>query len=119
MVFATNIKPNELVDEAFLRRIQYKVQAESPTLHQFRDIFKICCLQRQLAYDDGLVEGLLDGFYRPRGIGLRGCHPRDLIEQALSMAEYLGEPRQLTAELLEAACDAYFVDEAEPAPTYA
>jgi len=119
IVFATNIKPTELVDEAFLRRIQYKVLVESPTVQEFRDIFKGCCLQRELPYDDGLVETLLDGFYRPRGIALRGCQPRDLIDQALSLAEYLGEPRRLTAELLEAACTGYFVDDAEPAPTYA
>ena len=119
IVFATNIKPTELVDEAFLRRIQYKVLVESPTVQEFRDIFKGCCLQRELPYDDGLVETLLGGFYRPRGIALRGCQPRDLIDQALSLAEYLGEPRRLTAELLEAACAGYFVDDAEPAPTYA
>ena len=56
--------------------------------------------ERGLAYDDALVDGLLSDFYRPRGIPLRGCHPRDLIDQALSLAEYLGEPRRLTRELL-------------------
>ena len=119
LVFATNLQPSTLVDEAFLRRIHYKVLAESPTVQEFRDIFKGCCLQRELPYEDGLVESLLDGFYRPRGIALRGCQPRDLIDQALSLAEYLGEPRRLTGELLEAACTGYFVDDAEPAPTYA
>ena len=48
-----------------------------------------------------------------RNIRFRGCHPRDLIDQALAHAEYLGEPRELTPELLEAACDAYFVDDTE------
>jgi len=119
LVFATNLQPSTLVDEAFLRRIHYKVLAESPTVQEFRDIFKGCCLQRELPYEDGLVETLLDRFYRPRGIALRGCQPRDLIDQALSLAEYLGEPRRLTAELLEAACEGYFVDDADPAPTYA
>jgi predicted ATPase with chaperone activity len=119
LVFATNLQPSTLVDEAFLRRIRYKVLAESPTVEEFRDIFKNCCLQRELPYDDGLVENLLDGFYRPRGIALRGCQPRDLIDQALSLAEYRGEPRRLTPELLEGACAGYFVDDSEPAPTYA
>jgi len=35
----------------------------------------------------------------------------DLIDHALAYAEYLGEPRQLTPALLEAACAAYFVDD--------
>jgi hypothetical protein len=46
---------------------------------------------------------------------MRGCHPRDLIEQALAHAEYIGEPPVLTSELLEAACAGYFVDDTERA----
>jgi hypothetical protein len=119
LVFATNIQPSTLVDEAFLRRIHYKVLAESPTSQEFTEIFKNYCGRQDIPYDPSLVEDLLEGFYRPRGIPLRGCHPRDLIAQALSLAEYLGEPRCLTTELLQAACAGYFVEEAEPTPVYA
>ena len=119
LVFATNIQPSTLVDEAFLRRIHYKVLAESPTSQEFAEIFKNYCGRQDVPYDPSLVEDLLEGFYRPRGIPLRGCHPRDLIAQALSLAEYLGEPRRLTTELLQAACDGYFVEDAEPTPVYA
>jgi len=42
---------------------------------------------------------------------MRGCHPRDLIEHALSLADYCGQPNELTSELLESACATYFVDE--------
>jgi predicted ATPase with chaperone activity len=119
LVFATNLRPSTLVDEAFLRRIRYKVFAESPTLEEFMMIFERCCLERHIPYDPALVDGLLRDVFRPRRIPLRGSHPRDLIDQALSMAEYLGEPRRLTPELLEAACAGYFVDDAEPVPVYA
>jgi predicted ATPase with chaperone activity len=119
MVFATNVRPAELVDEAFLRRIHYKVFAESPTVEDFALIFNNCCRERGLAYDRKLVDELLRSYYRPRQIPLRGCHPRDLIEQALSLAEYRGDPPHLTTELLEAACAGYFVDDTEPAPVYA
>ena len=54
---------------------------------------------------------LLEHFYRPRHIGLRGCHPRDLIHQALALASYRSQPRRLTPELLEAACASYFISE--------
>src|SRR5262245_32078738 len=40
VVFATNLNPSDLVDEAFLRRIQYKVLAESPSVEQFTKIFE-------------------------------------------------------------------------------
>jgi predicted ATPase with chaperone activity len=113
VVFATNIKPSELVDEAFLRRIRYKVYAQGPTVAEFTQIFEMCCRERAIPFDRALVQRLLKDYYEPRKIALRGCHPRDLIEQSLSFAEYLGEPRQLTPELLDLACAGYFVDERE------
>jgi hypothetical protein len=119
MVFATNIRPSELVDEAFLRRIRYKVFAESPTLDDFRRIFEQYCGSRGIAFDPSHVDHLLDHFYRPRRVPLRGCHPRDLIEQALSLAAYRGEPAALTPDLLDAACATYFVADEEPAAVYA
>jgi SpoVK/Ycf46/Vps4 family AAA+-type ATPase len=111
VVFATNIKPSELVDEAFLRRIQYKVLAESPTPATFKMIFETCCRERGLRFDPSLVDRMIAGYLLPRGIQLRGCHPRDLIGRALAQAEYLGLPRELTNELLEDACSGYFIDE--------
>jgi hypothetical protein len=111
VAFATNIRPQELVDEAFLRRIHYKVLCESPTHEDYIVIFRNYCRTKNVAFDRGLVEDLLENYYKPRHLPLRGCHPRDLIEQSLSLAEYLGQPAALTPELLRAACDSYFVDE--------
>ncbi len=116
LVFATNLRPSTLVDEAFLRRIHYKVFAESPGVEEFVHIFRNHCETRGLEFDRGLVDHLLREYYAPRQIQLRGCHPRDLIEQALSLAEYRGDPHALTPSLLEAACDSYFVEDEEPSP---
>jgi SpoVK/Ycf46/Vps4 family AAA+-type ATPase len=113
--FATNIRPQELVDEAFLRRIHYKVLCESPSPDDFTLIFRNYCTQVNVPFDRDLVHDLLENYYAPRGIPLRGCHPRDLIDQSLSLAEYLGQLRALTPELLRAACDSYFVDDSEAA----
>ena len=96
IVFATNVRPAELVDEAFLRRIQYKIFAESPTVEDFKMIFASCCRDLGATAETGLVEQLLLEYYRPRKIALRGCHPRDLIKQALSLASYLNRPPHLT-----------------------
>jgi predicted ATPase with chaperone activity len=111
VVFATNIKPTELVDEAFLRRIQYKILAESPTPATFKIIFETCCRERGLAFDPSLVDRIVAEYFVPRGIPLRGCHPRDLIGRVLAQTEYLGLPHQLTSELLEDACAGYFIDD--------
>jgi hypothetical protein len=113
VAFATNIRPQELVDEAFLRRIHYKVLCESPSPEDFVLIFRNYCEAQGVGFERELVQDLLGNYYRTRNLPLRGCHPRDLIEQSLSLAEYLGRPRELTPELLRAACDSYFVDDSE------
>jgi predicted ATPase with chaperone activity len=119
IVCATNIRPGELVDEAFLRRIHYKIFAESPTKAEFLQIFENCCREQHLEFRPDVIEWLLATYFKPRQIQLRGCHPRDLIGQVTSLAEYLGQPAEVSPELLEAACAAYFVDDREAPPTYA
>jgi SpoVK/Ycf46/Vps4 family AAA+-type ATPase len=113
IAFATNVKPSQLVDEAFLRRVRYKVFAGNPTIEEFTSIFEACCLERDLHFNQALVDCLLDGYYHLHGITRRGCHPRDLIDQALLLASYRDQPRQLTLALLEAACSSYFVEDHE------
>jgi predicted ATPase with chaperone activity len=119
VVFASNVRPAELVDEAFLRRIRYKVFAESPTHRDFLVIFRNYCATVGVEFDEGMVEAILRDYFRPRHIALRGCQPRDLVNQALAMAEYSGLERRLTLALLESACGSYFLDDSERAPEYA
>ena len=109
VVFATNIHPSKLVDEAFLRRIQYKILTGSPNRAAFKQIFEKVCAENELEYDEQVVDHLIREFIDPHGIKLRGCHPRDLIGRALAHANYMGYPRQLTPELMEIACATYFV----------
>ena len=119
LVFATNIRPAELVDEAFLRRIQYKIFAESPTVEDFKSIFATCYCDHGATPESRPSRRPAEHYYHPRGIALRGCHPRDLIDQALSIAAYLDRPPQLTQALLGAACVSYFVDDPEDVAVYA
>jgi len=111
IVFATNLNPLDLLDESFLRRVRYKVYAESPNREEFIEIFTRCCDQRGLSCERDLVERLIANELEPRGVQLRGCQPRDLIEHALSLAAYVELPNQLSADLLSAACATYFIDE--------
>jgi hypothetical protein len=113
VIFSTNLSPAELVDEAFLRRIRYKIYAQNPTVAGFVLIFERCCQERGIPFERGLVEELIDNFYRPRHLELRACHPRDLINQALALATYHAQPRRLTSELLEAACASYFIESSQ------
>ena len=111
VAFATNIKPSELVDEAFLRRVRYKVFAKGPSVDEFIRISENYCRERDVPFDRTVIEKLLNGYFHDHGVVRRACHPRDLINQALLLASYRNEPRALTLELLESACAAYFVEE--------
>lgn len=108
-IFGTNIEPRDLVDEAFLRRIPYKVEIDDPSAEQFLRIFALVCKQQGLEFDNGAVERLLERFYKAEGRPLRACHPRDLVALILSRASFLGAEARLSDESLAEACHTYFV----------
>ncbi len=108
IIFSTNLDPGSLVDEAFLRRIRYKIEVPNPTIEEYEEIFRRVCDTKGVPYDFSAIEFILD-YYGRRGIEPRNCHPRDLIDQVIDIAEYLEQPPILTRELLEAACESYFV----------
>jgi hypothetical protein len=110
-VFATNLDPLSLADEAFLRRIPYKIEIEDPTLQQYARIFEMICDKRNLKFHPVMVAYLHRRHYRPISRPLRACQPRDLIEQVTALCNYRGEEPRITRELLDAACAAYFVDD--------
>jgi hypothetical protein len=113
IVFATNLKPESLADEAFLRRIPYKILAKNPTLDEYCSIFEMNCRRRGLEFDPVMVEYLNRKYYQPRRLERRACHPRDLIEQVVDMCRYQNRKPTITRELLDAACGSYFLEETE------
>jgi predicted ATPase with chaperone activity len=113
IIFATNLKPESLADEAFLRRIPYKIPAKNPTLDEYGRIFEMNCRKRGLRYDPVMIEYLQRRYYQPRKLQMRACHPRDLIEQVVDMCRYQSREPVITRELLDAACASYFLEEQE------
>lgn len=113
VVFATNLSPADLVDEAFLRRLQYKIRVPGPTRAQYAEIFARCCAERQVQYHERAVGHVYTAYYERLGIPVRACHPRDLLDHFVALAEFLSVPRQLTLDLLDRACQSYFVDGTE------
>jgi hypothetical protein len=112
IIFATNLKPDSLADEAFLRRIPYKIRAKNPTRDEYAQIFEMNCRKRSLAFDPVMIDYLQRKYYQPRKIQMRACHPRDLIEQVVDMCRYQQREPLITRELLDAACASYFLEEA-------
>jgi hypothetical protein len=111
IVFATNLKPETLADEAFLRRIPYKIRAKNPTMDEYCRIFEMNCRKRQIAFDPVMVEYLNRKYYQPRKLQMRACHPRDLVEQVVNICRYHGRDPAITRELLDQACGSYFLEE--------
>jgi hypothetical protein len=111
-VFATNLDPASLADEAFLRRIPYKIPVTDPDIEQFTRIFELNCRRRQLRFHQVMVAYLYRRHYVPRGRALRSCHPRDLLDQVIALCRYRGVSPTINRELLDAACASYFVETA-------
>jgi MoxR-like ATPase len=111
IAFATNLDPTSLADEAFLRRIPYKIAIGDPTLEQFARIFELNCVRRSLPFDARMVGYLYQRHYSPSQRPLRACHPRDLLDQVTSLCRYRGHEPAITRDLLDAACKTYFVEE--------
>jgi predicted ATPase with chaperone activity len=111
IVFSTNLNPADLVDEAFLRRIRYKIHVPDPTWEQYREILIGVCRERDIPYDEQALAYLkgeyeLDSTRKPRGV-----HPRDIIDELADIARYQGVPPVLSPQLLEEACSSYFLKE--------
>jgi len=111
IVFATNLAPRSLVDDAFLRRLRSKVKVGYVSRDQFEEIFRLCCTQYQLEYDPNVAEYLLAKYYDGGQHPLTACHPRDLLEKILDYSRYYQVPPRLTPENLDRACQSYFVSE--------
>jgi hypothetical protein len=109
IVFSTNLNPGDLVDDAFLRRIRHKIEVPNPTPAEYRAIFQLVCKQKQIPYSDDGLRYLFEEQYKKFGRELRACHPRDLCDQILDESRYRGIAPTMSRELLERACEAYFV----------
>jgi predicted ATPase with chaperone activity len=108
IVFSTNLDPADLVDEAFLRRIRYKIGIVSPSVEQYEEILKRLCARKQIEYHADALSQIL-AYYRKKGLELRSCHPRDILDQIVDTARFLQRKPALDADLVDMACESYFV----------
>ncbi|MBN9393238.1 MAG: ATP-binding protein [Chloroflexi bacterium] len=110
IVFSTNLAPRDLVDEAFLRRIQNKIEVHNPTFEEYREIMKRNCALQGVPYsEEGMVYLLKEYYIKPKR-ELRSCQPRDLLKQIIGIAAYQGVAPRLSRELIDPAAATYFVE---------
>jgi hypothetical protein len=108
VVFSTNLEPRELVDEAFLRRIPYKIEVIDPSEEEFRRLFEVVGLKLGVAYQREAVDYLVETHYRQADRPLRFCHPRDLLLQIRNYCKYHDRPAEMTKEYFDLAIENYF-----------
>jgi predicted ATPase with chaperone activity len=111
LVFATNLEPRTLVDDAFLRRIRSKVKVNHVTRDQFVEIFHLMCDHYQIEFDQKALEYLLTTYYDGGQRSMDACHPRDLLEQIIDYSTFHQVPPILSQENLDRACHIYFVSD--------
>lgn len=110
IVFSTNLDPMQLVDGAFLRRIQMKVEVGGPSEKLFYQIFTESCKSFNVPFDKKTFVHLLQKWYRAPNRVMQAVHPRDIVKTVISICNYDGTTPRLTPELVDEACESYFVD---------
>jgi hypothetical protein len=108
VIFSTNLQPKDLVDDAFLRRIPYKIEVENPSEAAFRKLFEIMCPKIGIPYRPPVIDYLIEHHYKPINRPFRNCHPRDLLLQVKNYCLYQDCPLELKDEYMDFACENYF-----------
>jgi predicted ATPase with chaperone activity len=111
IIFSTNMDPQDLVDDAFLRRIKYKIEVGNPTMEQFRELFELMCRIKKVPFDQRGLAYLIKEWYFKYNRDFRFVHPRDLLSQMHDIADYMDVPVTMAnKELIDRAAASYFVE---------
>ncbi len=110
LIFSTNLRPDNLGDEAFLRRIQYKMFLRSPKAPEFIQIFRRFAESKRLECGPGLVERFVQKHYIDGNKRYRRCHPRDVVTHAIDILNFERRPMVLNEEVLDRAFHSCFVE---------
>jgi predicted ATPase with chaperone activity len=110
LIFATNIDPGKLVDEAFLRRLRHKIKVARPTEEEFEAIFKKVCEAGRIEFRKDAFDYLVANFYKKFEVKFNSCDPRDLIDDVIDDANYYNRPPIMTTESLARAWENHFLD---------
>ena len=108
-MFVSNLDPSTLADEAFLRRIRYKIEIPSPDRKLFLEILRRECEQQEVAYEEAAANYFIDNYFVGGKHEMRGCHPRDIVQAIADAARYRGADRALTSDTIDDAYEHYFV----------
>jgi len=107
IIFSTNLEPKDLVDDAFLRRIPYKINVQDPTEEQFRKLFDFIAPKMDMEVRKDCIDHLIETHYRGKR-PFRCCQPRDLLLQIRNYCLYQGKTKEMTKQYFDFAAGVYF-----------
>ena len=108
VVFSTNLEPKALVDEAFLRRIPYKIDVQNPSENEFRALLKKTADEWGIKYQEAPVDYLIEKYYKSCQREMRYCHPGDILHQVGTFCNVLELPLEISNQAIDAAAKNYF-----------
>lgn len=108
IIFSTNLEPRDLVDDAFLRRIPYKIEVIDPTESAFRKLLVIMAKKLGISYEQTAVDYLIEKHYKSVNRSFRACQPRDLLQQVVNYCRYTKRPIVMSQENFDFAVENYF-----------
>jgi predicted ATPase with chaperone activity len=109
LIFSTNIHPLELADEAFLRRIGYKIEFKPMTPEFYERVWRDTCVQMEIDYDSDVLNYVINELHGRNNVDLLPCHPRDLIGMAVDHSLYTENRRPIDIDKMRWAWRNYFV----------
>jgi hypothetical protein len=108
IIFSTNLEPKQLVDDAFLRRIPYKIEVPNPTEEEYRDLLKLMAEKLGFEWVESAADYLIDKHYKAVNRPFRCCQPRDLLMQVKNMCLYREQQPLMSNEFFDFAAANYF-----------
>jgi len=108
IIFSTNLEPKQLVDDAFLRRIPYKIEVLDPSEEEFRALFQIMAPKLGIRFEQSALDHVIEKHYKAVNRPFRCCQPRDLLLQIVNYCHYVSKPPEMTVEYFDYAVANYF-----------
>ncbi|MGY6535314.1 MAG: ATPase [Pararhodobacter sp.] len=109
VIFSTNFHPNEIFDQAALRRIFFKIKIDGPDQEDFLKIFALVARKRRMPLNEDALIHLLENKYPAIGNVYANYQPVFLIDQMISICEFEGKPYHMTPQMIDRAWDNMFV----------
>lgn len=108
LVFSTNLTVRDLMDEAYQRRIAYKIAIPDPDREQLAEICRRFCDRVGIEWTEEAIQYLMEQVFAPGRPPARGCFPRDIVTTVMDEAEFNGREPVLDKDTIDTACTLYF-----------